>query len=334
MAFLFLPGQLAARSEFYHQIGASLAAGLTLVRTLRILAENPPTRSLAAPADRLAAKLESGATFSEAVRALGRWAPDFDQALLESGETSGRLDQVCRLLASSYAERAKLARQIMLGVAYPVFLFHFAFLIVPIGHFIELFQTFDVAPFLLRKAALFLPLYGLVALVVIVTQSTHGRAWRSVLEQFFRLVPIFAQARRALVLARLSMALDALLNAGVPATRAWPMAAAAAGSPAYEREVARLVPRLEEGESAGDVLLRSRVFPPHFTHIYASGEMAGRTDEALGRLAAHYQDEGIRLMRIAAGVLTGLVYGLVLVIVAYQIVSFWLGHYGRILGTE
>jgi type II secretory pathway component PulF len=166
------------------------------------------------------------------------------------------------------------------------------------------------------------------------SQSTHGRTWRSWIEQFSRLIPVFSQARRALVLSRLSLALDALLNAGVAATRAWPMAAAASGSPAIEREIARLVPRLSEGESAGDVILQSRVFPQHFSHVYATGELSGRTDEALGRLAEYYQDEGLRLMKIAAAVFTGLLYGAVLLVVAYQIVSFWLGYYGQILDTQ
>lgn len=334
MAFPLLPSRLSARSDFYHQIGSSLGAGLPLVRALRVLAANPPARGLRGPADFLATRLEAGSTFVEALRALGRWAPEFDQALIEAGEESGRLDQVCRVLSKDYGERARLVRRILLGIAYPIVLFHFAFLIVPIGHFIEFFQTGDLARYLVRKAAFFLPIYGIVVVALLAAGSSHGRAWRSVMEQLARMVPVFSQARRALVLARLSLALDALLNAGVAAVRAWPMAAAAAGSPAYEREVARMIPRLQEGESAGDVLLRSRVFPPHFTNIYATGEMSGRTDESLGRLAEHYQEEGLRLMRIAAAVFTGLVYGAVLLVVAYQIVGFWLGHYERILSIE
>ena len=33
-------------------------------------------------------------------------------------------------------------------------------------------------------------------------------------------------------------------------------------------------------------------------------------------------------------ILTGIVYGTVLLVVAYQIVGFWLGHYSRILSIE
>lgn len=334
MAILISPGQFAARSEFYHQIGASLSAGITAVRALRILANSPPTRALSRPATMLADRLEMGATFGEALRSLGSWVPTFDIALLEAGEESGRLDAVCQILSKHYGERARLLRQILFGLFYPIALFHFAFFILPIQAFLDLFASGDVTAFLVKKAMIFGPIYGVMAAGMFAAQSSHGHAWRSFLERLSQLVPVFGKARRALVLGRLSLALNALLNAGVTTTRAWSMAAAASGSPALEREIERFVPRMAEGESTGDLLLQSRVFPQHFVHAYATAELAGRTDEALDRLATHYQEEGLRLSRIAAMALTGLVYGAVVLLVAYQIISFWLGFYGQILNIQ
>ena len=46
MPLLVTPARLAARADFYHQIGTSLAAGLTLVRTLRVLSQSPPAPDL------------------------------------------------------------------------------------------------------------------------------------------------------------------------------------------------------------------------------------------------------------------------------------------------
>jgi type IV pilus assembly protein PilC len=334
MAFLFLPAQLAARGEFFHQIGSSLASGLTLVRTLGVLAENPPAGGLTGPIDRLLRQLQSGATFGEALRSLGRWASDFDIALIEAGEQSGRIDHVCGLLARSYEERARLARQIIIGLLYPAFLFHFAFLIMPVGQLVDLVKTGDIAAFVVRKLVFFVPFYLVLLVTLWAGQGTHGRAWRSLLETAFGLVPLFGKARRSLALARLSLALDALLNAGVATTRAWPLAGAASGSPALEREMSRWIPLLADGTPAGDLVQRSSRFPPHFSSVYATAEMSGRVDDALPRLHRHYQDEGMRLTKIAAGVLTGLVYFGILIAVAWQIVSFWLGYYGQILDLE
>lgn len=331
MAFLLFPAQLASRGEFYHQLGSALASGLTVVRALGILAENPPSRDLVRPAEALVQRLRSGATLGEAVRSLGRWASDFDIALLEAGERSGRLDHVCQLLSNAYSERARLSRQVLLGLLYPAFLFHFAFLVMPIGHLIDLVKGGDIALYLGRKLVFFVPFYLLALAAIWAGQGTHGRAWRSLLESAGRLVPIFGRARRALALSRLSLALDALLNAGVAGPQAWSLAAAASGSPALDREIQRWHPLLENGTPPADLVQESRQFPPHFSSVYATAELSGRVDDALPRLHQHYQDEGLRLTRVSAGILTGALYLAVLLAVAYQIVSFWLGFYGQIL---
>ncbi len=334
MAFIFFPTQLAARSDFYHQIGSSLASGLPLIRTLELLERNPPALGLRRPILRILDRLRSGNTLDEAVHALGGWAPEFDVALLGAGEQSGRLDAVCRILAKAYQDRARLMRQILFGLAYPAILFHVAFLIMPVGHLIALVQTGDVLQFLSRKAAFFTPFYIVAILVVFASQGSQGRTWRSLLESITRLIPVFGRARRAVALSRFSLALDALFNAGVPATRAWPTAAAASGSPALEREIDTWVPRLDQGESAGDLILQSAAFPPHFSSLYSTSEFSGRVDDALPLLSEHYQDEGLRLMRTAAALLTGLLYGAVMLAAVWQIVSFWLGFYGAIADIE
>lgn len=331
MPLLVTPARLAARADFYHQIGTSLAAGLTLVRTLRVLSQSPPAPDLGRRAAKVADRLESGASASEAFRSLGSWAPDFDISLIEAGEQTGRLDRTCQALSQSYASRATLARQILMGLVYPLLVFHVAFAILPVRHLVDLVHDGHFGTFLLRKALFFGPIYAATfALVFLVQRSQTGIA-RSLLESVTGILPILGRARKALALSRFSLALDALLNAGVNAVRAWPLAAAASGSPALQREVARWTPRIAAGTPTSELLLQSSYFPPHFANIYATAEISGQIDDALPRLVTFYQDEGLRRMRVAAGVLVGIVYGGILLIVAYQIVSFWLGFYGQIL---
>lgn len=331
MALFITPAHLAARADFYHQIGTSVAAGLTLVRTLRVLAQNPPARGIASRAARVADRLESGATAGEAFRSLGSWVPDFDLSLIEAGERTGRIDRTCLALSQAYASRAALARQILMGLAYPILVFHVAFLILPVHHLVALVRDGQIASFLFHKVLFFGPVYAATAALILVLQRTQRGIARSTLEACTSLLPVLGRARKALALSRLSLALDALLNAGVNAVHAWPLAAAASGSPAIQREVARWTPRFAQGEPTADLLVQSSCFPPHYSNIYASAELAGKVDDALPRLVSYYQEEGLRLMRVAAGILIGVVYGGILLIVAFQIVSFWLGFYGQIV---
>ena len=205
---------------------------------------------------------------------------------------------------------------------------------MPVSHLVQLFHDGDVGGFIGRKVVFFVPFYAVAAFAVYAAQGSRGRVWRSVLEGWVQWVPFLGRARRSLVLSRLSLALDALLNAGVSTVRAWPLAAAASGSPAMEREIRRWIPQIENGRTPAEIIVRSRQFPNHFSSIYASSELSGRVDDALPRLSVHYQEEGLRLSRVSANLLTAIIYGAVMLTAAYQIVSFWLGFYGQIVNIE
>src|SRR5690348_7113588 len=135
MPLILTPGQFHRRSEFYQQLGQLIAAGVGITAALEHLRRNPPDRSYRQPLAALLEKVAQGYTLTESVGSLGSWLPEFDIALLRAGEQSGRLDATFRLLADYYADRARLARQMIGDLAYPAFLFHFAVFILPFADF-------------------------------------------------------------------------------------------------------------------------------------------------------------------------------------------------------
>src|SRR5437588_3133323 len=126
MSLMFMPGQLARRSDFYHQLAQLTSAGLGVIRALEEIERHPPARSYRLKIQRTLRELSQGFTLNEALRRVGQWLPEFDLALLQAGEQSGRLDASFKLLADYYADRARVARQIIADMAYPILLFHFA----------------------------------------------------------------------------------------------------------------------------------------------------------------------------------------------------------------
>src|SRR5215471_14759714 len=156
MALIITPGQLAKRAEFYHQLGQLTSAGVGLIRALEQLKRHPPARSYQEPLRRLLEELVHGLTLTEALQRLGAWLPQFDLALLQAGETSGRLEACFRLLADYYHDRARLARQMLADLAYPIFLFHFAIFILP---FPKLFASGDLLGYARQTLGVLLPCY-------------------------------------------------------------------------------------------------------------------------------------------------------------------------------
>jgi type II secretory pathway component PulF len=327
MSLVITPGQLRNQSEFYRQLSVLTQAGLGVMLALQQLILRPPARSLGVMAEKLRAQLERGVTVGEAFRSLQPQAPVFDVALIEAGEQSGRIDGCFRLLAEYYENRAQMARQMIGDLVYPVFLLHFAVFIFPFAQF---FLTGNLLAYLAKTVGALVPLYVVVFLIIYACQGTHGERWRALLEQLTRRVPLLGVARHNLALARLAAALEALISAGVPIFRAWELAAAASGSPALRREVGSWPPRFALGQTPAETVRTSKEFPSLFAGLYSSGEVSGRVDVELKHLQTLFMEEGTRQMRNLSAWLPKIVYIIIMLGVAYSIVSFWAGYFSNI----
>src|SRR3954468_16992920 len=157
MALILSPRQLTQRAEYYYQLAQLTAAGVGLVNSLEMLSRNPPARSFREPLRQLVLHLGHGDTFSDALQRLGLWTPSFDIALIRAAEHSGRLDAVFKLLGNYYTDRARLLRQVITDLAYPVFVFHMAVFLFP---FLDFFKTGALVPFLLRTFGVVIPIYA------------------------------------------------------------------------------------------------------------------------------------------------------------------------------
>jgi len=327
MALIITPGQLARRAEFYHQLNQLTGAGLGLLQSLEQLQRHPPSPSYREPIRKMIEGITQGYTFTESLERLGTWLPSFDLALIHAGEQSGRLESCMRLLANYYDDRARVARQVLADLAYPIALFHLAVFIFP---FSQLFITGNLRAYLYSTFGVLLPFYGLVAFVVFATQSRHGEHWRAWIERLLHPVPVLGTAWLYLALSRLAASLEALISAGVTIFEAWELAATASGSPALRKTVIAWRPAVKAGQTPGEVVNDAPIFPQMFANQYKTGEVSGKLDDTLRRLANYYQQEGQRKLHAVAQWSPRAVYLLVALMIGYRVVTFWTGYFQQI----
>lgn len=324
------PWQLARRAETYHQLHSLLQAGIGLLPGLEMLSRRAPEVSLRPRFHQLVLALREGSSFTEALRRSGRWLPAFDIALLDAGERSGRLPECLKMLALHYEQRAQLMRLLIGMVAYPVLLVHLALLIFPVSALQDLVLRGNILGFFVAKLAVLVPAYAVVFMGSFLISAERSEGLRSALERVLHRLPLIGKARRSLALARLSAALEALINAGVNIIESWGMAADASGSPALRRSIRAAVPKWQQGATPGETVSADDTFPSFFASSYATGEVSGRLDESLRRLNAHYQDEASRLSRASIiAVASTLVFSVMLVI-AWQVIAFYLAYFKQI----
>ncbi len=320
-AIVISPGQLTRRAELYHQLAQLTVAGLPILRSLEQIERHPPSYSFRGPLRAAIREITEGYTFTEAIARTGKWIPSFDIALLEAGERSGRLDVCFRMLADYYTDRARMARQMISDLAYPLFLFHFAIFILPFADFFT--GKIGILIYALKTFGVLIPVYIIGALLLYAGQGKHGEIWRSLVEGILHPIPILGTGRRELALARLSMALEALINAGVSIIEAWELAATVSGSPQLRRTVHAWKPAVVAGQTPAEALTASGKFPDMFENQYHAGEISGKLDETLKRMRQYYQEEGSRKIHAVSQWVPRFIYLGVAFMIAWRIIGFY-----------
>jgi type II secretory pathway component PulF len=312
-------------------------AGVPLIQALEMVSSNPSIRVSQKTIRELILHLKSGLTFSESMTRIHGWMPEFDVALLSVGEQSGRLDASFKTLSTYYATRATIIRDTIAGMLTTLATLHVFLLVFPLNLLTEFAQGIfyndysRCLPFLIEKAVAFGGGYAVVFLLIYACQGKHGEKWRTIVESFTELIPLLRTARKYLVLSRLAAALGALTSAGVSIVTGWELASAASGSPRLRRATSEWASSMASGVTPGELVFQTNYFPEMFANLYNTGELSGQLEDTLRRLQIYYQEEGFRKLRLFTRIMNGTIYGLVVLLVAFNVIRFYVGYYGGLL---
>jgi len=292
---------------FSRQFATMIAAGLPLVQCLQTLGLQVERQHFQEIIGKVAADVESGSTLSEA---MGRFPNVFNELyvnLVHVGETGGVLDSMLARL-STYLEKAQALRhRVQMAVIYPALVILVAILVVT---FLMIFVIPIFAAFF-TKAGVPLPLptrivvgmsnaianYWYLILAAIVGIILGFRAWyrtesgRLAVDSATLRAPIFGPLMRKIAVARFTRTLSALLGGGVPIIDALRITAKTAGNRVVENAVMEARERVMAGQTLGERLRDSKVFPPMVVQMVVVGEQTGALDNMLGKVADYYEDE-------------------------------------------
>jgi type IV pilus assembly protein PilC len=104
---------------FSRQFSTMITAGLSLLRTLNILADQTESRVLAGVVGAVRADVEKGGTLSQALAAHPKVFGRLYVAMIGGGETGGVLDTVLLKLAETLEGQVALKQKITSAMTYP-----------------------------------------------------------------------------------------------------------------------------------------------------------------------------------------------------------------------
>jgi type IV pilus assembly protein PilC len=309
---LHIPGmgnrvKLKEVAIFARQFATMIDSGLTLLRSLQILAMQTESKPLAEVITQVRQDVESGSSLSQAFSHHPKVFNKLFVAMVRSGESGGVLDEVLLQLASTIEKQVELRRKVRSAMTYPAVVLALVLVILTamLVFIVPLFKGFykslnGTLPLLTRVlitvSNIFVKAFPLIVLLVIGAVFLFRR-WiatdngRSRWDTFKLKVPVFGGLVHKTALARFSRTFGVLLRSGVPILEALEITKETAGNTVVARGLADVQAGVKMGEPIAKPLEAHPVFPPMVTQMIAVGEESGALDVLLEKIATFYDQE-------------------------------------------
>jgi len=293
-----------ARAQLYQEIASLLGAGVGPREALDRLVAHHGTRvrSLLLP---LAGSVQAGEPLSRGMAAHPERFTALEQALVMTGERSGRLDQAFVALSNQAEVSFARLRRIVLSTLYPLFLLHFALIVPPIGFIL-------VSRGMGAYLGFVIPALVSLWLLFLVGISLHaGFRERAGYAQFLLSVPFVGRALQAGAVSQFTGALGTLHAAGMASHEALSLAANASGNAWMRAELGARATVVRDGHTLSEALIGARSIPSEVVSVIATGEHSGDLEVALAKTARLYGER----FDVAAKALPGVLFVLGVVLV-------------------
>ncbi|MFN0245921.1 MAG: type II secretion system F family protein [Kofleriaceae bacterium] len=293
---------------FTRQLATMIDAGLPLVQCLDILANQTPNKIFARILGQVKTSVESGSTFSDALRKHPKVFDELYVNLCAAGEVGGILDTILNRLATYIEKAVKLKGQIKSAMFYPI-----GILVVAIGviavMLVKVIPTFEemyknmgnaelpaATRFVINMSKGFMSkwyLYvgTLVGLIMAWTFARRTVRGREIIDGALLRIPVIGPTLRKIVVARFTRTLGTLLSSGVPILDALDICAKTSGNVVVQNGINRARAKISEGHDMAGPLAESRVFPSMVVQMIGVGEQTGAMDQMLQKIADFYEEE-------------------------------------------
>ncbi|ROP26834.1 type II secretion system F family protein [Pseudokineococcus lusitanus] len=289
------------------QFATMVGAGLSLLRSLAILAEQSESKGLQKALADVRSRVEAGSSLSDGLTAHPKVFPPLMTNMVRAGEVGGFLDTVLLQIAESFEAEVKLRAKIKSAMTYPVVVFVMAILavigmlifIVPVftGMFADLGADLPTPTKVLvglssvmTKGAPVLLVLGVAGAVAWSRYKTHARV-RDVVDPLKLKLPVFGNLFRKVAISRFTRNLGTMVACGVPILQSLEIVGQAAGNVVIQRATDDVAESVRQGRTISGPLAQHPVFPAMVVQMLAVGEDTGAVDSMLHKISDFYDQE-------------------------------------------
>ena len=302
-------------TSFTRQFSTLQDAGLPILRSLEILAEQQKPGPLKNALNDVQEEVAGGTSLSDAMAQNPKAFDRLYTKMIAAGEVGGVLDLILQRLADFMEKAAKLKKRIISAMIYPACVIGVAFVIVAgimvfiVPKFKKIFEDFDtelpaLTKFLMVTSGwmagtmpgqtipgvvwlLFVPFIVYFG-VKLIRKSKGGKY---VVDRIMIMLPIVGPLVSKSAIAKFTRTLGTLINAGVPILDAINITKETTPNDKYQRALAMVYDNVRNGESFAEPLRQTKACDSLVVNMLEVGEETGDLDKMLSKVADNYDEE-------------------------------------------
>lgn len=329
-------------AEFARNIGKLIGAGVSLVKALRITAEDESITPLEKELYTNLLKLvRSGMSLSEALIELGDAFPPLFINMIKSAEASGNLDQICMQMANYYDKEYRLNEKIKSSMTYPKILCVMIVAVVAvimgyvIPQFQSLFAQMGTLPFSTRvllgisnfvKTKWYVLIFVAIVLHMIIKLVFSIPKVRMGKDKFLLHMPVAGKLLRVIYTARFARTLSSLYSAGISIINCLIIAKNTIGNQYIESQFDSVISEIRAGGNLSEAVDKIDGFTKKLSSAIMVGEETGALDTMLVSIADQMEYDSemalgklVSYLEPAMIVVMGLVVGFIIISVIQPI---------------
>lgn len=304
--FTFKRGvSLQEKGVFFELLGTMLSAGISVVQAVRVFSGQTKQKYFKTITQAISYQLEKGQSLSQTLQNYRFIFNESEIGMIQSGEVTGRLNEVLKRLAVEVTATVELQRKIRSALIYPaiVILFVFGALYVMLRFVVpqmsQLFASTGLELPAITQLLVtlsnyvvdhsFLVIGGFFGLIFGVYYFSQTYLGKQVFHRLYLKIPVLSDFLKYIYQSRFARSVSNLLNAGVSIVDAVNITARSVNNIVYQNKIKLIAKDVSQGITISESIQDSAYFSNLTSSMIAVGEKTAQLDELTKKVAEYYE---------------------------------------------
>ena len=326
-------------SAFTRQLADLIDSGVTLYRSVSILAEQCTNPAFKKILDDVQSSIKDGKTLHESLARHEKVFSPLFVNMVKSGEIGGMLEAVLERLADFTEQEEETRSKIKQAMVYPLVMAGMGTLMIVvlmtfvIPRLVKLFtdmgQSLPMITQIVIGVSTFMSHYWYIAILGGILIVYIFKKWKEtenggyLVDKFKLGIPVVKDLILKDEIARFGRTLSTLLNNGVPILQSLTIIVDTISNKVIKNEISLFIDEISRGAKLGECLKGSPLFPGLFVNMVAVGEESGHIEKSLEKVAESYDKQVDRTIKVFTTLLEPLmivVLGAILGVIVISII--------------